>query len=235
MRIGRDIAPKIFLNESQALSTDPYSLWQNIYNRNDKNNKEDNNKSIKPSQPDSNSDYNEKGDYLSDSDENEERSVSSLSSTNNKLDEAVLKLLNLKQYDIFSYARHNRFKELETLFIQGLNPDSKDEYGNTILTIAAQNDNKRIVKLALRYGSRINMPNSMGNTALHFAAEYNYNTVYEYLIQKGADPEQKNLRGIRAKEGFKKPVINPKNLFLGNKLNNNTNNVKMNRLIKKIV
>jgi ankyrin repeat protein len=141
-----------------------------------------------------------------------------------------IRLFDFQKYDIFSFARHNKFSELETLFMEGLNPDSKDEHGNTILIIAAQNNNKRIIKIALRYGAQINMQNMMGNTALHFAKEYKYDSIFEYLIQKGADTEIKNLRGMKAKEGLRKK-IKEKELFLGLFLDKK-NNDKINPKIK---
>ena len=89
------------------------------------------------------------------------------------------------------------------MFIRGLHPDSRDENGNTVLIIGAQNSKKRIIKIALRYGAQINSCNNMGNTALHFAKEYKYNKIYEYLLAKGANPQIKNLRGIMACEGIR--------------------------------
>jgi ankyrin repeat protein len=132
---------------------------------------------------------------------------------------------NLQVYNIFSFARHNKYKYLESLFEQGLNPDSKDENGNTILIIAAQNNNKRILKLALRYGAQINMQNIMGNTALHFAKEYQYDNIFKYLIQKGADPEIKNIKGYKAKNGIR-TNIDEKQLFLGMNINNKNENIE---------
>ena len=35
----------------------------------------------------------------------------------------------------------------------GIDPNSKDKYGNTLLIIGAQNGNKAIVKLCLRFGA----------------------------------------------------------------------------------
>ena len=144
--------------------------------------------------------------------------------------ENQIRLFEFQKYDIFSFARHNKFSELETLFMDGLNPDSKDEHGNTILIIAAQNNNKRIIKIALRYGAQINMQNMMGNTALHFAKEYKYDSIFEYLIKKGADTEIKNLRGMKAKEGLRKK-IKEKELFLGMYLDRNHGG-KINKKIK---
>ena len=122
-------------------------------------------------------------------------------------------LLSLCNYDIFSYARHGHYKELEKLFLEGINPDSKDKFGNTLLIISAQNNNKRILKICLRYGAQINMQNIMGNTALHFAKEYGYDDIFNYLIKKGANPEIKNLRGVPARCGLYNN--DDKKLFLG--------------------
>ena len=110
----------------------------------------------------------------------------------------------MNDYDIFSLARHGRYIELESLFLNGIDPDSKDNFGNTILIIAAQNGNKRIAKMALRYGAQINMFNIMGNTALHFCYEYNYIDLADYLISKGANPNIKNLRELKASEGVRR-------------------------------
>ena len=113
----------------------------------------------------------------------------------------MYKPFNFEEYDIFSLSRHGRFIELETILLRGVDPDSRDSYGNTILIIGAQNGNKRIVKLALRYGGQINMFNHLGNTALHFAVEYKYHDLIDYLVRKGADPKMKNFRGLPAYQG----------------------------------
>ena len=142
-------------------------------------------------------------------------------------------LLSLCNYDIFSFARHGHYKELEKLFLEGINPDSKDKFGNTLLIISAQNNNKRILKICLRYGAQINMQNIMGNTALHFAKEYGYNDIFEYLIKKGANPEIKNLRGVSAKYGLYNN--DDKKLFLGEGLidGKSKKNVEQNDKYKK--
>ena len=142
-------------------------------------------------------------------------------------------LLSLCNYDIFSFARHGHYKEIEKLFLEGINPDSKDKFGNTLLIISAQNNNKRILKICLRYGAQINMQNIMGNTALHFAKEYGYDDIFEYLIKKGANPEIKNLRGVPAKCGLYNN--DDKKLFLGEGINKGkiNKNVELNNKYKK--
>ena len=42
----------------------------------------------------------------------------------------------------------------------------------------------------------------MGNTALHYCFEYQNNHLGEYLIQKGANDEIKNVEGLTCYEGL---------------------------------
>ena len=83
---------------------------------------------------------------------------------------------------MFSLARHGRKQDLRQVLEMGVDPNSKDKYGNTILIIGAQNNNKAIIKLALRNGGLINMTNCSGNTALHFATEFKYDKIRDYLV-----------------------------------------------------
>ncbi|KAH8074738.1 hypothetical protein JL721_2311 [Aureococcus anophagefferens] len=69
-----------------------------------------------------------------------------------------------------SWARHSRYKEIENAMNQPdwlLPIDYQDELGNTLLSVAVQNGNKRIAKLTLRRGANINLPNNNGQTVLH--------------------------------------------------------------------
>lgn len=50
--------------------------------------------------------------------------------------------------------------------------DSQDEKGNTLLLLASQNCNRKLMELALNRGANINHQNTLGNTALHFAMAY---------------------------------------------------------------
>jgi ankyrin repeat protein len=84
-----------------------------------------------------------------------------------------------------SFARHGKVSDLETLLSSY--PDSRtvsidhiDDNGNTLLHIAAQNGQKRIVKLCLRYGFSVNAQNHHGNTPLHFASGFGYKEVTCY-------------------------------------------------------
>lgn len=69
---------------------------------------------------------------------------------------------------IFSYARHDRKEAVENMLDTGIPVDIRNEFGDTLLIVAAQNGNKRIAKAALRRGANINIRNYKGNTPLHF-------------------------------------------------------------------
>lgn len=97
--------------------------------------------------------------------------------------------------DIFSLARHARVSEVEELLIRGVPVTSRDENGNTILSIGCQNGSKRIAKLALRFGADINEQNESGNTPLHYCSLYQKASLMNYLIKKGADESIRNNEG----------------------------------------
>jgi hypothetical protein len=85
---------------------------------------------------------------------------------------------------VFSLCRHGKFEEIEAMLNAPewiLPIDAKDEAGNTLLHIAAQNNNKRIIKLCLRRGCSINIQNvraraqltqlALSNARFRFAAQ----------------------------------------------------------------
>jgi len=85
---------------------------------------------------------------------------------------------------------------VNTILLKGVPVDSRDGNGNTILSVGCQNNSKRIVKLALRYGADMNAVNARGNTALHFCYKYGFGeTLGAYLISKGADQTIRNFDG----------------------------------------
>lgn len=61
--------------------------------------------------------------------------------------------------DVWSLARHNRYKDVDALLQKGLPVNVRDAHGNTILAIACQNGLKRMAKVALRCGADINARN----------------------------------------------------------------------------
>merc|ERR1711865_927219 len=91
------------------------------------------------------------------------------------------------------HIQNNRYSDAEALIIS--NPSlvkQTDEFGNTLLTIASQNNRKRFVKLFLRHGADINAQNGQGNAPLHYCSAYNFTEVADYLMSKGANSELRN-------------------------------------------
>jgi len=88
------------------------------------------------------------------------------------------------------------------VFLLGFPVDAEDERGNTLLLVAAQNSNKRLVEMLLVRGAAINHQNAQGNTALHFAIAFDSEgKIAEYLIEHGADDTIQNVEGMTAYDG----------------------------------
>jgi hypothetical protein len=106
---------------------------------------------------------------------------------------------------VCSLCRHNKFGEVEEMMNHpdwSLGMDYQDDAGNSLLHIAAQNGNKRMIKLCLRRGAPLNTQNLNGQTPLHFAFAYGYTDVGEYLVGKGADDSIRNKDGLTCYEGL---------------------------------
>lgn len=89
--------------------------------------------------------------------------------------------------NIFYQARNGRVHEIQDLFRGGIDPDSIDKNGNSILIIACQNNHKDLARLCLQYSADINWRNNAGKSALDFAVMYKYKNLESYLLKKGAN------------------------------------------------
>jgi hypothetical protein len=106
---------------------------------------------------------------------------------------------------VCSLCRHSKFSDVEDLMNHpdwSLSMDYQDNAGNTLLHVAAQNGNKRMIKLCIRRGADLNIQNLNGQTALHFAYAYGYADVGQYLIDKGANDSIVNKDGLTCFEGL---------------------------------
>ena len=103
---------------------------------------------------------------------------------------------------VFSQARNGRIKRVEESLNLGFPVDGEDEKGNTLLLVACQNNNRRLVELLLVRGANINHQNAQGNTALHFALAFDPEGLLgEYLIEHGADDTLENVEGLVPYDG----------------------------------
>ncbi|OQR82617.1 hypothetical protein ACHHYP_15705 [Achlya hypogyna] len=106
---------------------------------------------------------------------------------------------------IMSLARHGKYAEVENLLNQpdwSLSIDMKDNAGNTLLSVACQNNNKRIAKLCLRKGADLNTQNLNGQSILHYCHAYGFHDLMEYLMEKGARDDLVNKDGLTCYEGL---------------------------------
>ena len=104
-------------------------------------------------------------------------------------------------HQLLSHVRHNRYKQVKAALVGGMNVESRDVAGNTLLIVAAQNNLKRMLKLCIRYGADVNAQNDAGNTSLHFARAYSYENVYEWLLRHGATTDCRNNKGLQPQVG----------------------------------
>ncbi len=103
---------------------------------------------------------------------------------------------------VFSQARNGRIKRVEESINLGFMVDTEDERGNTLLIVAAQNRNKKLVEMLLLRGANINHQNAAGNTALHYAIALDpEGSLAEYLIEHGADDTIENVDGLTPYDG----------------------------------
>ena len=109
--------------------------------------------------------------------------------------------------ELFTHVLNNRHKEVQHMLASGLSADSRDDQGNTILHIASQNGNKRVIKAALRWGADINAQNKHGQTALHYLHSFKFDELASYMKSKGADDSIENIHGLTCYQGLK-PLSN---------------------------
>ena len=79
---------------------------------------------------------------------------------------------------------------------RGFDVDLRNSHGHTLAMVAAQNNQKAILKQLYRFGVEVNEQDYKGNTALHYAQLYGYTALAEYMISKlGADETLINKDG----------------------------------------
>ena len=101
---------------------------------------------------------------------------------------------------VFSMCRNGRYKRLSEALDLGFPVDTADQYGNTLLLLASQQTNQRIVEMLLDRRANINHQNNLGNTPLHYAMAYDTDgALGEYLIGRGADDMLENKQGLSRK------------------------------------
>ncbi|KAH8060598.1 hypothetical protein JL722_4709 [Aureococcus anophagefferens] len=97
---------------------------------------------------------------------------------------------------LFTFVRHGRRDKLKKFCARGFDVDLRNAHGHTLAMVAAQNNQKAILKVLYKFGVNINEQDYKGNTALHYANMYGYTRLAEYMVEKlEADETVVNRQG----------------------------------------
>ena len=107
---------------------------------------------------------------------------------------------------------HGLLEIVELLLEKGANVHSKSVYQHTPLQIATLSSSRNcpsIISTLLKHSARIDVPDYIGNTALHLATKSGKTGIVMKLIKKGANVNARNNDGraplhFAAKSGFNK-------------------------------
>lgn len=89
---------------------------------------------------------------------------------------------------VFSKARHNRIEEVKEAFRKGFDVNARDQHGNTLLHICAQNNHVRLAGMLVQMKAgtiNINARNLKMLTPLDFAERYHFEKMKEWLLERG--------------------------------------------------
>eukprot|EP01041_Mallomonas_annulata_P005338 gene5338-10679_t len=77
-----------------------------------------------------------------------------------------------------------------------------DEFGNSLLSLAAQNGNLKIAKFLFSKGANPNHQNILGHTPAHFAIAYQFFEMSNFLFENGGDDTIENSYGHTPYDGI---------------------------------
>jgi hypothetical protein len=104
-------------------------------------------------------------------------------------------------------AKTSSISEMEDALEEDIGIDIIDQFGNSLLVLAAQQGSKRMCKYLLRRGATINWQNLQGNTALHYAYAYKNEELAAYLKLRGADDSILNAQSLTCYEGLSQDAL----------------------------
>ena len=100
--------------------------------------------------------------------------------------------------EIAIYAKNGNLDKVKDLLNNGVNPDSKDKYGDTALVWASYKGYLDIVKELLRYNADVNIQDIDNETALGMASYKGYLDIVKELLKYNADTSIKDNEGKTA-------------------------------------
>lgn len=98
----------------------------------------------------------------------------------------------------FDFARQNDFENLSTLLKYKLNPNLKNEKGDSLLMLASYHNSLECVDLLLKNGAKVDERNDKNLTPLSGAVFKGYEKIVKRLLKSGADVDEKCGGGFSA-------------------------------------
>ena len=103
--------------------------------------------------------------------------------------------------EFMAHVRHGKMQKIMDILSSADRSSERwvDEYGNTPLIVACQNNRIQIAEYLISHGrANVDGRNFSGNTGLHYAFKYRYSELVSLLINKyGADTSVRNSCGVR--------------------------------------
>ncbi|MEK1829568.1 ankyrin repeat domain-containing protein [Priestia megaterium] len=117
--------------------------------------------------------------------------------TNEKrLKKKVAKTHEKRKKEIFEYAAYGDLGKIKKLLDFGIDVNTRDEGGYTMLHWATQEGHLEVIRFLISRGSSIHLEDEEGFTPLYIASGEGYIEIIEWLIKNGADIEVKSNDGV---------------------------------------
>jgi hypothetical protein len=100
--------------------------------------------------------------------------------------------------EMLKAARSGDLQGMRALAKRGISIDTKNQFGDSLLSIAARHGQTHIVHWLVVRGAKVNVVDAQGQTPLHTATALGNEAMVRALLDAGANPNQNNQQGIIA-------------------------------------
>ena len=107
--------------------------------------------------------------------------------------------LAANSYDeMLEAVKDNKTQVVAELLKRGLDPNTSDQEGNTLLILASREGSAGVARQLIAAGAKLDAVNQFNETALMMAARGGHVDTVKLLLEEGADPLLKNQDGMTA-------------------------------------
>ena len=109
----------------------------------------------------------------------------------------IVQSLTKKLDTLFFYIKDRNFPSFKNTFDKyKIDPDSKDQNGDSLLILAVKSNCFQIANYLINAGASVNLTNKNSNSPLHFALTFRNFEIADMLIKSGADENIQNKFGV---------------------------------------